>query len=114
MGITLRFVVDEQQYEIDVTRILNTEAIAVQKVTGYGYDDWLSKCDDGDPMAVTAMVWIAMKRANPELRYSDVSFPMRETWGNREYVTDADLTDDGEGDDATPTQPAEAGQTESN
>ena len=46
--ILLRFSVDEQQYEIDVTRILNTEAIAVQKVTGYNYDEWLAKCDEND------------------------------------------------------------------
>jgi hypothetical protein len=100
----LRFEVDQTTYEIDPASILNTEAIAVQKVTGYGYDEWLGKCDDGDPQAVTAMVWVAMKRQNPELRYSDVSFPMRETWGNRELVSDEE----------TPTTPAEAGQTESN
>lgn len=111
--VILRFSVDGQQYEIDVLRILNTEAIAVQKATGYGYDEWLTKCDEGDPLAVTAMVWIAMKR-RPEyhdLRFTDVSFPMRETWGNREYVTDA--ADDREGG-KTPTTPADAGQTESN
>jgi hypothetical protein len=100
----LRFEVNGTAYEIDPASILNTEAIQAQKVTGYGYDEWLTKCDENDPTAVTAIVWITMRRTEEfsELRFTDVQFSMRETWGNRELVPDTD----------TPTTPAEAGQTE--
>lgn len=111
----LRLTIDGVQYDVDVMRILNTEAIAVQKVTGYGYDEWLNKCDEGDAEAITAMVWIAMKRKpdHHDLKFRDVTFPMREVWGGREYITD-DIPEDADGDEAVPTPPAEAGQTEPN
>ena len=96
----IKFSVDDDVYELDMQRILNTEAIAVQKVTGMTYDEWLNACDEGDPGAITALVWIAMKRKRPELRYSDVEFPLREVWANREY--------EGIEEPEDPTPPAEA------
>jgi hypothetical protein len=98
----LRLALDDQTYEIDLRTILNVEAIEIQKRTGYAYDEWLTKCDEGDPQAITAMVWLMRKRAGDILRYSEVEFPIY-AWRDRELIDDAD-----------PTTPAEAGQTESN
>ena len=106
----VKFEVDGQTYEIDTSRIMNTEAIAAQKVTGKNYNDWLGACDDGDIESITALVWIAMKRGNPELRFKDVEFPVFETWGNREYIVDDEVA----ADDADPTQADESAPTESN
>jgi hypothetical protein len=101
----LRLALDDTTYEIDLRTILNVEAIEVQKRTGYAYDDWLTKCDEGDPQAITAMVWLMRKRAGQVERFSEVEFPIF-AWRDRELVSDEPAD--------PPTTPAEAGQTENN
>jgi hypothetical protein len=104
----LRLTVDGETHELDMTRILNTEAIAAQKVTGLTWDQMLTKCDDGDAEAISALVWIAVKRAHPELRFKDLSFPLREVWGGREFIDTDDASDEGD-DDVDPPKPEGAG-----
>lgn len=109
----IKFDVNGEPYEINTSTILNTEAIAAQKVTGMAYDDWLGAIDSGDVLAVSAFVWIAMKRRQPDLRFSDVEFPVYQTWANREYVSDT-APDEQEGEGADPTPLVGAESTESN
>lgn len=96
---TLRFTIEGDTYDLDMERILNVEAIAAQKVTGKKWDEILDDADKSDAEAITAVVWIALKRKNPDLRFTDVSFPFHEVWTNREFVgDDADPPkQDGEG-----------------
>lgn len=105
---TLQLTVDSELLTIDFGRIMNTEAIAAQKVTGLPYQEWLAAIDDGDMTAITALVWIAKKRTNPELRFSDVEFAISD-WRDREWVG-MDEPADGEVDPQTPGD--EAGTTE--
>ena len=84
----------DDAYEVDIAKILNVEAIAVQKVTSLTYQEWLAEIDRGDIGAITGLYWVAMKRTDPDLRYSDVEFEVGD-WKRREWL-DAD---------ADPTQP---------
>ena len=102
----LRLTVDGEIHDLDMTRILNTEAIAAQKVTGLTWDQMLTKCDDGDAEAISALVWIAVKRTQPDLRFKDLSFPLREVWGGREFI---DTDDDGGDADVDPPMPEGVG-----
>jgi hypothetical protein len=100
----LKFDLDDESYELDLTRILNTEAIAAQKVNGEdSWDAILRRADNGDATAITALVWIAVKRRKPDLRFSELEFPLHETWVTRELI-DPDAEDEA----TDPPQPSEA------
>ncbi len=104
----LRVSIDGTIYEFNIRQTLNTEAIAIQKVTGYNYSEWLSKVDDNDFMAITALIWIILKRGGQtDLKFSDVKFTVEE-WSEREWVTDSDEAED------PPALGVEAETTESN
>ena len=76
----LRFTVDGEKYEFDQHRVMNVEAIAIKRVTSehLGFVDWLKAVGDSDVEALTALVWIVRKRAEPELRFSEVEFNVME------------------------------------
>ena len=108
MSMVLKVTVGGAPIEMDIQGILNVEAIEVQKVTGYGYREFLGKIDEGDIAAITALVYIARKRHEPELKFRDVEFPISD-WNTREWVG----ADDEAADDADPTPPV-VETTESN
>lgn len=100
----LRFTLDDQVHELDLRRVSNKAAIAAQKVTGAdSWDAVLSQVDDGDATAITALVWTALKKDDPDLRFSDVEFSIYD-WRSREFIDpDADTAGDV---DADPTEAA--------
>lgn len=65
------------KYEFDDDRLLNTEAIALKKATGFNVRQFWEAFNDADPVAWTGMVWLARRRAGePDLRFSDVEFDL--------------------------------------
>lgn len=61
--------------EYDLSRLTVVEAEAIEKVTGEKMEDALGS---GRASSLRALVWVAMKRQNPELRYSDVDFALED------------------------------------
>lgn len=59
----------------DLSRLTIVEAEAIEKVTGQKMEDALGS---GTASSLRALVWVAMKRQNPELRYSDVDFALED------------------------------------
>ena len=88
--------INDWSCEYDPSKILNVEAIAAQKVTGLGWAEWLDALGKGDMTALTALVWVLRKRTEPELRFTDVSFPI----GDVEYEDDDEVAE-------VPTPPAD-------
>lgn len=111
MSTLLNVTVGGTPVSIDIAGILNVEAIDVQKVTGYAYREFLQKIDEGDITAITALVYIARKRHEPELKFRDVEFPIAD-WNTREWVGD-EVDADAEDDEPDPT-PVVGETTESN
>lgn len=66
----------DEKFEITPDKILNVEAIAVKRKTGLDFKAWMQGLEDFDAEAVTALVWIAKKRIEPNVRYEDISFPL--------------------------------------
>lgn len=60
----------------DETRLMLSEARAVQKASGYHPDDWFDGLKKGAPDAVAAVVWLALRRAGVEITYDDVDFDL--------------------------------------
>jgi hypothetical protein len=83
----LRVKFDDQALQFDDDRMLNTEAIALKKVTGLTLDQIIDGLNSRDPEAQTAMVWLARRRhGETDLRLSQVEFDVR--------TFDIDLVDD--------------------
>lgn len=74
----LRFTVDGVKWEFDDDRLLNTEAIALRKVSGLTYGQLYDGIAEGDAAALTALVWLARRRAGETVKFSAVEFDLAE------------------------------------
>jgi hypothetical protein len=59
----------------DLSRLTIVEAEAIEKATGQKMQDALGS---GTAASLRALVWVAMKRQEPTLRYSDVDFALED------------------------------------
>lgn len=68
---------DSQEYEFMPGKLMNAEAEAIEDVGGQAwstFEEFGVKFFRGSARARRAALWIAMKRGNPRLKFSDVSF----------------------------------------
>lgn len=66
--------VDGQVYEYDESRLMNTEAIALQRATGMKPGEFGEALNAGDAIAITGIVWLAWRREGRKVRFEDVEF----------------------------------------
>lgn len=81
---------------LDLDRLTFAEADAIETVTGMSLKDAITS---GRAIFVRAVVWVALKRVKPELKFSDLA-----DWS----MTDVNVTLD-EQPDAVEANPTEAG-----
>lgn len=103
----MKFVANGVKYETE--KLTFVEGRAVEKATGRTMED-IEKPGGRDLMAVQAFVWVAMKRLDPTLTFTDLDdMPIEDIeWGTEEEIPPADGADptplDAEpGGDSTPT-----------
>jgi hypothetical protein len=89
--------VDGQVYDYDPSKLLNTEAIALQKVTGMRVPEWSKALTEGDAYALTGLVWLLWRRNGREVSFDEVEFD----------IGGLELDDDEEPEPAVPTEPAD-------
>jgi hypothetical protein len=65
----ITFKVDGTEYQFDETRLLSVEAVAVKKYTGLAILDFFQGCMSGDGEALTALVFLAKKRAGEDVTW---------------------------------------------
>ena len=68
--------IDGQVFDYDPNRMLNTEAIALQKVTGMRIPEWAKALEVGDAYALTGLVWLLWRRNGREVPFDEVEFDM--------------------------------------
>lgn len=95
----MKVTIDGQVFDYDPNRMLNTEAIALQKVTGMRMQEWSTLLTEGDAYAVTGLVWLLWRRAGREVAFDEVEFDI----GSIELEDDAPATEA----EADPTEAAE-------
>ena len=95
--------VDGQVYDYDPSKMLNTEAIALQKVTGMRMAEWTTALTQGDAYALTGLVWLLWRRNGREVAFDEVEFD----------IGSIDLTDDEEPEPEVPTVAADTVAAES-
>lgn len=72
----MKLIVNGKAYYYDESRLLNTEAIALQKATGMSVKGLGDALKEADPVALTAVVWLAMRRAGENVRFDDLEFDL--------------------------------------
>lgn len=72
-----KLTVDGEAYEFDFDRITNVEAMEIQKISGMKFGEWIKALsEEGDMLAMTALVYVVQKRREPTLRFDDVTFTL--------------------------------------
>lgn len=73
--MAMRFVIDGEKYEFDMNSLMRSEVNAVKKATGFaGMAEWAERLQANDEDARDAMIWIAVKRSQPDLKFSDLDY----------------------------------------
>ena len=86
----------DQTFHIALQRITNVEGMAVERATGMLFKEWFAGLKQGSMLALTGLVWIAMKRTQPDLRFSDVEFSTLDVdQGDEQAAAEADPKDEG-------------------
>lgn len=98
----MRFRARGETYEFSERTLTFAEARAIERVTGLPFDKLEA---EGGLSMMQAMVWVAMKRTDPTLRYSDLDdMPL----GEFEQLDDDEPPAGGPEGEADPTIPAGA------
>lgn len=71
-----------KSYEIDATTFTNKEGMDIERVTDMTFDQWNERLAAGSMLAMTALVWILLKRDEPTLRFSEVEFTLADLLGS--------------------------------
>lgn len=101
--LAYRYTVGEQSWELDWYDLTIDECAELTRVTGYRYPVLAAEHDQGDALAVKALLWMARRKSGePDLSFTDDSlrFAMRDF--SRERVRDSSQA----GEESDPQQPA--------
>lgn len=68
----MRFSVDGDTHEFDEERLTFGEGRALETVTGYAFGELSQHASAGELTVVQAFIWVALKRKEPTLKFSDL------------------------------------------
>jgi hypothetical protein len=71
-------VIGDERHLLDPDKLLLSEVVAAEKVTGMTWPEIWVGINRGQAQAVQVVVWLMRKRSNPRLRLSEVEFSMGE------------------------------------
>ena len=94
--------IDGQVFDYEPSKMLNTEAIALQKVTGMRMSEWTTALQEGDAFALTGLVWLLYRREGREMPFDEVEFD----------IGSIDIQADEEPPEEVPTVAAEAAESQ--
>lgn len=100
----VKFKWGEHESVIDVNSVMFAEARAIEKVTGSTFKETMDQLVAGSMEAVQAFVWIAFKRSDPGMKFSDL---------DNVPLTDVDVITEEEVPEEPGNPPADAESAES-
>lgn len=98
----MKFIIEGTKYEFDDSRLTFAEARALEKATGRTMGE-IGQSGGTDATSLQAMIWVAMKRTDPTLKFSDLD---EMSMGDIEFVEEIAAEPESEPD---PTAGAEGG-----
>jgi hypothetical protein len=97
----LKLTVDGEVYEYDPGRLMNVEAMHLERVTGMTIPEWSNALTKGSTLALTALVQMVWKRAGRAVPFEEVVFDL----GALEMQSD-EPTDEPTDEPESPTEAA--------
>lgn len=78
LKITVPRIGSEQkdEFEFDPNSVTNREAMALEKATGMTFGQWSDALVAGSALAMTGVLWLIQRRVLPQLKFSEVEFPI--------------------------------------
>lgn len=76
----MKFKVDDVEHELDESTLTNREVMDIEAACGCTFGQWGDLLRANSMLATTALVWIALRRENPTLKFSDVEFKVAEVF----------------------------------
>lgn len=104
--LLLKFTVDGERYELDLTQFLTSDADALLKATGWRKQEWIQELLTEHPDAIRFAYWLARKRSDRplEMSFRDIDFDM----GLLDWDAETDDADATEVVEPGPTGPSDA------
>lgn len=90
----MRFTVNGTTYDYDGGRLSVAEAILVLEKTGLGVKAFMSGLSDMNPLALKAVVLLAMQRAGEKVSWDGLDFDLLEVAAS--FLPDVDLPEPGD------------------
>lgn len=69
---------ERREWEYKPMKLRSNEAEAIERHTGWAYQEFGEQFMQGSVMARHALLFVLMRRTNPTLKYGDVSFALDE------------------------------------
>lgn len=66
----------ERRWTFTPEKLLSSEAEAIEKVTGFTYEEFGQQLIKGSASARRALLWVYLKREDPPLRHSQIDVPV--------------------------------------
>lgn len=95
----MKISIDGEEYDYDTGKLLNTEAIALQKATGMRPPEFGKALEAGDAIAITGLVWLLWMRNGKRVNFDTVEFDLASIEME---------SDEGEADEATDPKDGES------
>lgn len=67
-----------QEWDFRPGRLMSIEAEAIERQTGWTFEEFGQKFMAGSALARHALLWVLLKRKNPGVKYADINFAMDE------------------------------------
>lgn len=68
----MRLLVKDDSFDVDPGKLSFGEAKKIESATGLTFTQWGNQLAAGSLTALQALVWVMLRRTNPELRFDDV------------------------------------------
>ena len=68
--------VDPMSWEFDPNKMINAECIEIERRTGWDFAEWLERFKRANMAAVTAYLYVMLKRETPGIKYESIQFTM--------------------------------------
>jgi hypothetical protein len=91
----VKVILGDQTWELDTETLLNTEAILIERQTGWNLLEWQLALSRRSMIAITCVVWLARRRQDPNLEFDDIEFDLKSF--DIEHSTPAEQPAEGEG-----------------
>lgn len=76
----MRYKIDGVERNLDENTLSNREVMDIEARCNCTYGDWVDLLRRNSMLAITALVWIGLRREQPDLKFSDVTFTMGEVF----------------------------------